>query len=204
MDAQDAQDFFRKRLACNPEYPQFHTRSLPEPASCAAASRPDYPVRPVHPCSVYSPSPLIRPVAGKRELRKGRRSAFREVARQTCPHRTIGRTPPGARASRPHTVPWVAAQFPRDAAAGHPAGGNRMARPKQSPGAVAGRSGWRRWARLCQDLCGRDARAPGGASSRDIVAPRKVRPSLCPFVVRIYVAGSAPVSAPVVLDLRGC
>ena len=112
MDAQDAQDFFRKRLACNPEYPQFHTRSLPEPASCAAASRPDYPVRPVHPCSVYSPSPLIRPVAGKRELRKGRRSAFREVARQTCPHRTIRRTPPGARASRPHTVPWLPLSFP--------------------------------------------------------------------------------------------
>ena len=46
----DAQDFFRKRLACNPEHPQIRTRSLPEPASRAAASRSGYPVHPVHPC----------------------------------------------------------------------------------------------------------------------------------------------------------
>ena len=31
----------------------------------------------------------------------------------------------GARASRPHAVPWVAAQFPCDVAADRPAGGNR-------------------------------------------------------------------------------
>ena len=32
---------------------------------------------------------------------------------------------------------------------------------------IAGRPGWRRWGRLCRDVCGRDARAPGwGASSR--------------------------------------
>ena len=37
-----------------------------------------------------------------------------------------GRPPPGARASRPHAVPWVAAQFPCDVAADRPAGGNRM------------------------------------------------------------------------------
>ena len=35
-------------------------------------------------------------------------------------------------------------------------------RPKQCPGAVAGLPGRRRWPWLCQDLCGRDARAPGG------------------------------------------
>ena len=40
------------------------------------------------------------------------------------------------------------------------------------PCAVAGPSGWRRWPRLCQDLCGRDARAPGWASSHDLVTPR--------------------------------
>ena len=161
-------------------HPQIRTRSSPESASRAAASRPDYPV---HPCSVYSPSPLIRPVAGKRELPKGDRPAFREVARRIPSTSPSGRhppgsagvppaerwqsdiehrTPPGARASRPHALPSVAAQFPCDVAADRPAGGNRMARPKQTPGAVAGRSGWRRWARLCQDLCGRDARAPGG------------------------------------------
>ena len=41
-------------------------------------------------------------------------------------HLTIGTTPPGARASRPHAVPSVAAQFPCDVAADRPAGGNRM------------------------------------------------------------------------------
>ena len=70
----------------------------------------------------------------------------------------------------------------------HPAtlpGGTARARPKQSHGAVAGRPGWRRWARLCQDLCGRDARAPGWASSHDIVTPReRNRRSICvPLVV---------------------
>ena len=40
--------------------------------------------------------------------------------------------------------------------------GTAWARPKQSPGAVAGRPGWSRWPRLCLNLCGRDARAPGG------------------------------------------
>ena len=40
--------------------------------------------------------------------------------------------------------------------------GTAWARPKESHGAGAGRSGWRRWARLREDLCGRDARAPGG------------------------------------------
>ena len=33
---------------------------------------------------------------------------------------------PGARASRPHAIPLRAAQFPCDAAPGHPAGGNGM------------------------------------------------------------------------------
>ena len=47
----------------------------------------------------------------------------------------------------------------------HPAtlpAGTAWARPKQSHGVVAVRSGSRRWVRLYQDLCGRDARAPGG------------------------------------------
>ena len=64
-------------------------------------------------------------LAGKRELPKGDRPAFREVARR-IPPTSIGTTPPGARASRPHAVPSVAAQFPSDVAADRPAGGNRM------------------------------------------------------------------------------
>ena len=38
-------------------------------------------------------------------------------------------------------------------------------RKYRSPGAVAGRSKWRRWAGLCRGLCGRDARAPRKPSS---------------------------------------
>ena len=52
IDAQDAQDFFRKRLACNPGYPQSPTGPSPEPASSAGTSRPVYPVHPVHRCGI--------------------------------------------------------------------------------------------------------------------------------------------------------
>ena len=65
-------------------------------------------------------------LAGKREFPKGDRPAFREVARRIPSTSPSGRHPPGARASRPHAVPWVAAQFPGDVAADRPAGGNRM------------------------------------------------------------------------------
>ena len=64
-------------------------------------------------------------LAGKREFPKGDRPAFREVARRIPPTSPSGRPPPGARASRPHAVPSVAAQFPCDVAADRPAGGNR-------------------------------------------------------------------------------
>ena len=133
IDAQDAQDFFRRRLACVPGHPQIRTRSLPESASPAAASRPDYPVYPVHRCSIYSPSRWICPVAGggrpaRRQTGVSQRgqAGFQRSRPPDTPHLTIGTTPPGARASRPHAVPSVAAQFPCDVAADRPAGGNRM------------------------------------------------------------------------------
>ena len=133
IDAQDAQDFFRRRLACVPGHPQIHTRSLPESASPAAASRPDYPVHPVHRCSIHSPSRWICPVAGggrpaRRQTGVSQRgqAGFQRSRPPDTPHLTIGTTPPGARASRPHAVPSVAAQFPCDVAADRPAGGNRM------------------------------------------------------------------------------
>ena len=77
-------------------HPQIRTRSSPEPASCVAASRPGYPVHPVHPCSICSLSPLIRPVAGKREFPKGDRPAFREVARRIPPPHHRDDTPGSA------------------------------------------------------------------------------------------------------------
>ena len=106
---------------------------------------------------------------------------------------------PGARASRPHAVPLRAAQFPCDGAPCTLPGRTAWARPKQSPGGSAGRTGSRRWPRLCQELCGRDARAPGMASSRDVVAAKEVqqqppmRTILCIHVQsRILLDGSAP------------
>ena len=52
QDGQDLQDFFRRRRPCSPGHPSIRTRSPPESASRAAASHTDYPVHPVHRCSV--------------------------------------------------------------------------------------------------------------------------------------------------------
>ncbi len=87
-------------------------------------------------------------------------------------HRTIGTAHPGARASRPHPLPWVVAQFPCDGAPVHRAGGNRMGPAEAEP--------WRRCRSIRVEemgealpvLCGRDARAPGWASSHDVVISR--------------------------------
>ena len=82
------------------------------------------------------------------------------------------RPPPGARASRPHPLPLPAAQFPRDAPAGHPAGGNRMGPAEEEP--------WR----LCRSIRVEEMgeAVPGflragrprsrGTSSHDMVTPR--------------------------------
>ena len=100
VDAQDAQDFFRRRLACVPGHPQIRTRSLPESASPAAASRPD---DPVHRCSIDSPSRWICPVAGggrpaRRQTGVSQRgqAGFQRSRPPDTPHLTIGTTPPGA------------------------------------------------------------------------------------------------------------
>ena len=53
-------------------------------------------------------------------------AGFQRSRPPDTPHLSIGTTPPGARASRPHAVPSVAAQFPCDVAADRPAGENRM------------------------------------------------------------------------------
>ena len=73
-------------------------------------------------------------LAGKREFPKGDRPAFREVARRIPPTSPSGRHPPGARASRPHAVPSVAAQFPCDVAADRPAGGNSSGQAEAEAG----------------------------------------------------------------------
>ena len=65
-------------------------------------------------------------LAGKREFPQRGQAGFQRSRPPDTPHLTIETTPPGARASRPHAVPSVAAQFPCDVAADRSAGGNRM------------------------------------------------------------------------------
>ena len=110
-------------------------------------------------------------LAGKREFPKGDRPAFREVARRIPPTSPSGRRPLGARASRPHAVPSVAAQFPCDVAANRPAGGNRMGPAEAEAGRRCRLIPVEEMAEAAEDLCGRDARAPGWASSHDRVTP---------------------------------
>ena len=151
IDAQDAQDYLARGftvlsstiICASTRIPKTRshahgllrtpTRSSKQSASPAAASRPDYPVHPVHRCSIDSPSRWICPVAGggrpaRRQTGVSQRgqAGFQRSRPPDTLHLTIGTTPPGARASRPHAVPSVAAQFPCDVAADRPAGGNRM------------------------------------------------------------------------------
>ena len=102
-------------------------------------------------------------LAGKREFPKGDRPAFREVARRIPPTSPSGRHPPGARASRPHAVPSVAAEFPCDVAADRPAGGNRMGPAEAEAGAPlpvdSGEGGGRSCGRIC---AGGTPALPGG------------------------------------------
>ena len=185
--------FFRRRLACVPGHPQIRTRSLPESASPAAASRPDYPVHPVHRCSIYSPSRWICPVAGggrpaHRQTGVSQRgqAGFQRSRPPDTPHLTIGTTPPGARASRPHAVPSGCRSVSLRCCSRPP-----CRREPHGPGRSRGRaplpvdSGGGRWLKLREDLCGRDARAPGWASSHDRVTPtgQKCQSILVPLVV---------------------
>ena len=54
------------------------------------------------------------------------------------------------------------------------------ARPKESQGAAAGRSRWRRCPRPCQTLCGRDARAPRSAKNHSPLEGESARPGRSP------------------------
>ena len=74
---------------------------------------------------------------------------------------------PGARASRPHPLPWVVAQFPFDGAPVHCAGGNRMGTAQAEPGRLCRSIRVEEMGEALPVLCGRDARAPGWASSHD-------------------------------------
>ena len=107
-------------------------------------------------------------LAGKREFPKGDRPAFREVARRIPPTSPSGRHP----RERGRPARMLSLRLPLSFPA--------MLQPTALPAGTA-------WARpkLREDLCGRDARAPGGASSHDRVTPtgQKCRSILAPVVV---------------------
>ena len=68
-----------------------------------------------------------RRALGKSEAYQREFAGFQRSRRPDFPTTTpAGRPHPGARASRPHALPLGAAQFPCDAAPGHPAGGYAM------------------------------------------------------------------------------
>ena len=73
-----------------------------------------------------------------------------------------GGAPPGARASRPHPLRWVAAPFPRDVAPGHPAVGNPMGSAEADSWRRCRSSRVEKMGEAVPVLYGRDARAPGG------------------------------------------
>ena len=192
INAQDAQDFFRRRLACVPGHPQIRTRSSPESASPAAASRPDYPVHPVHRCSIYSPSRWICPVAGGGRPARGQTGVsqrvqvgFQRSRPPDTPHLTIGTTPPGSAGVPPACCPFGCRSVSLRCCSRPP-----CRREPHGPGeAEAGRRcrliPVKEVPKLREDLCGRDARAPGWASSHDRVTPtgQKCRSILAPVVV---------------------
>ncbi len=73
----------------------------------------------------------------------------------------------GARASRPHPCSlWGLLSISATLQAATTSAGTATVGSKERRGAVAGGSPCGRRAKLCQDLCGRDARAPGWSSSR--------------------------------------
>ena len=90
---------------------------------------------------------------------------------------------PGARASRPHAIQLRAAQFPCDGAPVHPAGGNRMGPAQAEPGRLCRSIRVEEMGEALPVMCGRDARAPGWASSHEVVISRSryrrcIRPRL--------------------------
>ena len=60
-------------------------------------------------------------------------AGFQRSRPPDTPTSPSGGHPPGARASRPHPLPLPGAQFPCDATAGHPAGGNPMGPAEAEP-----------------------------------------------------------------------
>ena len=97
---------------------------------------------------------------------------FQRIRPPDTPQRTIGTAHPRERGRPARMLSLrLPLSFPAMLQPTALPAGTAWARPTQSLGALAGRPGWRRWPRLREELCGRDARAPGGALFHDIVEP---------------------------------
>ena len=202
IDAQDAQDFFRRRLACVPGHPQIRTRSSPESRLL------QQPPVLIILCilqfivlldgSAQSRGAGAR-LAGKREFPKGDRPAFRKSP--------AGYPPPQGRHPRERGRPArmlslrLPLSFPAMLQPTALPAGTAWARPKRGRAPLPVDSGGGD-GKLREDLCGRDARAPGWASSHDRVTPtgqkcqafwrqlslKEVHQSWCLFV---FIGGSS-------------
>ena len=140
--SEDSVDLDCKIISYRDDLPQIRTRSSPESASRAAASRPDYPV---HRCSIYSPSRWICPVAGgggpaRRQTGVSQRgqAGFQEVARRIPPTSPSGRHPrERGRPARMLSL-GLPLSFPAMLQPTALPAGTAWARPKQRQGAAAG------------------------------------------------------------------
>ena len=115
---------------------------------------------------------------------------FQRIRPPDTSQRTIGTAPPGSAGVSPACCPLdCRSVFLRCGSLPLLPAGTAWARPKQSLGALAGRPGGRRWPRLREELCGRDARAPGGLYSMTSSNQRisiRLRVYSCSFVVRLH------------------
>ena len=138
-------------------------------------------------------SRMIRPVVGSggpacRQTGVSQRgqAGFQRSRPPDTPHLTIGTTPPGSAGVPPACCPFGCRSVSLRCCSRPP-----CRREPHGPGRSRGRAPlpvdfrWRRWPKLREDLCGRDARAPGWASSHDMVTPtgQKCRSILAPVVV---------------------
>ena len=139
---------------------------------------------------------MICPVAGGGGPARGQtgvsqrgQAGFQRSRPADTPHRiTIGTTPPsrGERAGVPPACcPFGCRSVSLRCCSRRPAGGNRIGPAEAEAGRRSRLIRWRRWPKLREDLCGRDARAPGWPSSHDRVTPtgQKCRSILAPVVV---------------------
>ena len=116
------------------------------PSQRAAASRPDYPVHPVHRCSIYSPSRWICPVAGGGAPGSQANGSFPKGTGRLSEKSPAGYPPPHHRDDTPRERGRPARMLSLRLPLSFPAmlqptalpAGTAWARPKQRQGAAAG------------------------------------------------------------------